>query len=164
MTIPQELLMKPGQGTSVSIVGDILTFKAVGEDTNGQYTLVEVQVDPDIGPPLHIHHREDETFYIQEGELEFQLGDQIIIATPGTFLYSPKGHVHRFTNKTNQRAKMLAWYMPAGIERYFAEVGVEVDSPDAPSVPASPERIEQLLAAAPKYGVEFVLQPEKEKP
>ena len=91
----------------------------------------------------------------REGELEFQLGDQTIIATPGTFLYSPKGHAHRFTNKTNQRAKMLAWYTPAGIERYFAEVGVEVDSPDAPSVPASPERIERLLAAAPKYGIEF---------
>ena len=154
--IPHELLMKPGQGTSLSIVGDILTFKAVSEDTGGQYTLVEVQVDPDIGPPPHIHHREDEAFYIQEGELEFQLGDQIVIATPGTFLYSPKGHVHRFTNKTTQRAKMLAWYMPAGIEQFFAEVGVEVDNPDAPSIPASPERIERLLAAAPQYGIEIL--------
>lgn len=57
--------MKPSQGTSLSIVGDVLTFKAVGENTAGQYTLVEVRVDPQIGPPAHIHHREDEAFYIQ---------------------------------------------------------------------------------------------------
>jgi mannose-6-phosphate isomerase-like protein (cupin superfamily) len=154
VTIPHGLLIKPGQGTSLSIVGDILTFKATGKDTDGQYTLVEVQVDPDIGPPPHIHHREDEAFYIQEGELEFQLDDQIVIATPGTFLYSPKGHLHRYRNMTTQRAKMLAWFMPAGIEEFFAEVGVAVDNPDAPSLPATPETIERLLAAAPKYGIE----------
>lgn len=157
MTTPHELLMKPGQGTSLSIVGDIVTFKAVSEDTNGQYTLFEVQVDPDIGPPPHIHHREDEAFYIQEGELEFQLGNQTVIATPGTFLYSPKGHQHNFTNKTNQRAKMLVWCMPAGIEEFFAEVGVPVDDPDGPSRPATPEAIERVLAAAPKYGIEFIV-------
>lgn len=56
MNTPHELLIKPGQGTSLSIVGDILTFKAVSEDTAGQYTLVEVRVDPQIGPPPHIHH------------------------------------------------------------------------------------------------------------
>lgn len=155
MTIPHELFMKPGQGTSLSIPGSILTFKAVSEDTNGQYTLIEEQVDPDSGPPPHIHHREDSAIYILEGELEFQLGDQTVIATPGTFLYSPKGHLHTFRNNTTQRAKMLTWCMPAGIEQFFAEVSVEVDSPDAPSIPASPEAIEQLLAAAPKYGIEF---------
>ncbi len=90
MTTPHELLMKPGQGTSFSIVGDIVTLKAVSEDTNGQYTLFELRVDPEIGPPPHIHHREGEAFYIQEGELEFQLGNQTVIAAPGTFLYSPQ--------------------------------------------------------------------------
>ena len=155
MSTSHELFMKPGQGTILSNGGSILTFKAVGEDTNGRYTLIEVQVDPGSGPPPHIHHLEDESFYIKEGELEFQLGDQTVIATPGTFLYSPKGHLHSFRNNTTQRAKMLIWCMPAGIEQFFAEVCVEVDSPDAPSTSASPEAIEQLLAAAPKYGIEF---------
>jgi mannose-6-phosphate isomerase-like protein (cupin superfamily) len=156
MTTSHELSLKPNQGTSLSVVGDIFTFKAVGEDTNGQYTLVELQVDPEIGPPPHIHHREDEAFYIQEGELEFQLGDQTMIATPGTFLYSPKGHLHTFKNITNQRAKMLVWFTPAGIEKFFTEVGVPVDNPDAPSRPVTPEAIERILAAAPKYGIEFI--------
>jgi mannose-6-phosphate isomerase-like protein (cupin superfamily) len=157
MTTPHELLIEPSQGHSLSVVGDIVTFKAMGEDTNGQYTLFELQVDPEIGPPPHIHHREDEAFYIQEGELEFQLGDQTVIATPGTFLYSPKGHLHSFKNITNQRAKMLVWCMPAGIEKYFVEVGVLVDDPDAPSRPATPEAIERVLAAAPKYGIQFIV-------
>ena len=157
MSTSHELFMKPSQGTSFSIPGSILTFKAVSEDTNGQYTLIEEQVDPDSGPPPHIHHQQDSASYILEGELEFQLGDQTVIATPGTFLYSPKGHLHTFRNNTTQRAKMLTWCMPAGIEQFFAEVGVEVDSPDAPSISASPQAIEQLLAAAPKYGIEFKL-------
>jgi mannose-6-phosphate isomerase-like protein (cupin superfamily) len=156
MTTSHELLLKPGQGNSLSVVGDILTFKAVSEDTNGQYTLFELQVDPEIGPPPHIHHREDEAFYVQEGELEFQLGDRTVIATPGTFLYSPKGHLHCFKNITNQRAKLLVWCMPAGVEKYFAEVGVPVDDPEAPSRPATPEAIKRVLAAAPKYGIEFI--------
>jgi mannose-6-phosphate isomerase-like protein (cupin superfamily) len=156
MTIPRELLIKPAQGHSLSVVGDILTFKAVSEDTNGQYTLFELQVDPEIGPPPHIHHREDEAFYIQEGELEFQLGDRTVIATPGTFLYSPKGHLHSFKNITDQRAKILVWCTPAGIEKYFAEVGIPVDDPEAPSRPGTQEAIERILAAAPKYGLEFI--------
>jgi mannose-6-phosphate isomerase-like protein (cupin superfamily) len=156
MSTPHELLMEPGQGTSFSIVGDIVTLKAVSEDTNGQYTLFELRVDPEIGPPPHIHHREGEAFYIQEGELEFHLGNQTVIATPGTFLYSPKGHLHTFKNITNQRAKILVWCIPAGIEEFFAEVGVPVDDPDEPSRPATPEAIERVLVAAPKYGIEFL--------
>jgi uncharacterized cupin superfamily protein len=66
------------------------------------------------------------SFYIQEGELEFQLGDQTVIATPGTFLYSPKGHLHSFKNNTTQLAKMLVWYMPAGIEQFFADFQSEL--------------------------------------
>ena len=54
MNTPNELLMKPGQGTSLSLVGNVFTFKAVSEDTNGQYTLIEVRVDPEVEPPPHI--------------------------------------------------------------------------------------------------------------
>jgi mannose-6-phosphate isomerase-like protein (cupin superfamily) len=157
MTISRELLIEPAQGNSLSVVGDILTFKAVSEDTNGQYTLFELQVDPEIGPPPHIHHREDEAFYVQEGELEFQLGDRTVIATPGTFLYSPKGHMHSFKNITNQRAKLLVWCTPAGVEKYFTEVGIPVDDPEAPSRPVTQEAIERVLAAGPKYGIEFIV-------
>jgi mannose-6-phosphate isomerase-like protein (cupin superfamily) len=156
MTISRELLIEPAQGNSLSVVGDILTFKAVSEDTNGQYTLFELQVDPQVGPPPHIHHREDEAFYVKEGELEFHLGDRTVIATPGTFLYSPKGHMHSFKNITNQRAKLLVWCTPAGIEKYFAEVGISVDDPEAPSQPVTQEAIDRVLAAGPKYGIEFI--------
>jgi hypothetical protein len=52
---------------------------------------------------------------------------------------------------------MLVWYMLAGIENFFAEVGVSVDDPDAPSRPATPEAIERILAVAPKYGIELIV-------
>ena len=103
------------------------------------------------------YHRADEAFYIQKGELEFHLGDRTVIATSGTFLYVPKGHLRTFRNISNEPAKMLVWYLPGGTEKFFAEVGVPVDDPDAPSRPATPDVIERLLAAAPKYGIEVLV-------
>jgi hypothetical protein len=77
---------------------------------------------------------------------------------PGSlFILLTIGHLHTFKNITNQRARMLVWYMPAGIESFFAEVGVPVDDPDAPSRPATPEAIERILVVAPKYGIEFIV-------
>ncbi len=55
MTTSYDLLLKPGQGNSLSVVGDIFTFKAVGKENNGQCMLVELRVDPEIDPPPHIH-------------------------------------------------------------------------------------------------------------
>lgn len=128
MTVNQNgILMQPGQGASYWVLGDLYTFKAVGEETGKAYALVEILVQPHSGTPPHIHSHEDEAFYIQEGSLEFQLDEQIIVATAGTFLHSPKGQLHRFTNIGSKPAKMLCWDTPAGLEKFFAQVGVPVE-------------------------------------
>ncbi|MDM9582104.1 quercetin 2,3-dioxygenase [Nostoc sp. GT001] len=151
----QGILQQPGQGSSYWVLGDLYTFKAVGEETGQAYALIEIAVQPQNGTPPHIHSHEDEAFYIQEGELEFQLDNQIILAIPGTFLHSPKGQLHRFTNISTKPAKLLCWFTPAGLEKFFMEVGVPVsERTQLPRV--NPADIEKALAAASKYGLEII--------
>ena len=87
MTIPAQLIhVRPGEGPAFSAVGDVYRILASGEQTGGAYALSEARVLPGGGPPPHIHHREDEAFFLLEGEITFLLGDKKVIAKPGTFI------------------------------------------------------------------------------
>ena len=77
--------------------GDRYTFLVTGAETGGAYFAMEAVVPPGGGPPPHIHRQEDETFYVVEGDVEFLLGDRIVIATEGDFVNVPRGALHRFT-------------------------------------------------------------------
>jgi len=157
MTINQNgLFVEPGQGSSYYFDQNLYTFKAVGEDTNGAYTLFELIVAPGSGSPLHRHNEEDESFYVQEGEVEFQLDDRILVATAGTFIYSPKGQHHRIKNTTSVPAKMLAWVMPAGVEKFIAKVGKTVNYQITSAPPLSSEDLDKMLSTAPNYDCEVI--------
>lgn len=135
---------------------DRATFIKTGKDTNGRYSLADFYVPLQLGPPPHIHTRENEWFYVTEGELTFFIEDeQPLIATPGTLIFGPKGHSHGFVNQGTQPAKMLNVWLPSGIEDFFREVGDPVTQSD-PFTPPLPLNPEKLLAAAPKYGVYFL--------
>lgn len=157
MTIHQDgLFVQAGQGRSYYFGQDLYTFKAIGEETGEAYALCEVIVAPQGGSPPHRHTRENESFYVQAGEIEFQLDDQTLIATAGTFLYSPKGQLHRFTNTTATPAKMLIWVTPAGFEKFMAEVGKAVNDQITLGASLSPEDLDKVLTTAPKYGIEII--------
>ena len=157
MTIHQDgLFVQSGQGRSYYFGQDLYTFKAIGEDTGEAYALCEVIIAPQGGSPPHRHTREDEAFYIQDGELEFQLDDRTLIAGAGTFLHSPKGQLHRFTNMTSAPVKMLVWVTPAGFEKFMAEVGKVVHDQVIPGASLTPEDLDRILATAPKYGIEII--------
>ena len=153
------IVLQSGEGESYWVLGDLYTFKAVSEETEGKYALMELVIYPQDGTPPHIHSREAEAFYILEGKLEFQLDDRTVIATPGTFLHSPAGQLHRFTNTSSMPAKMLCWATPAGVERFFAEIGTKVeDSLTRP--PVTPADIDKVMAIAPKYGITILPPPD----
>ncbi len=84
-------------------------FKSVEEQISKAYALFELFVPPHSSPSPHIHSQEEEAFYIQSGSIEFELDEQTIVATAGTFLHSPKGQLHRFTNIGSTPAKLLCW-------------------------------------------------------
>jgi quercetin dioxygenase-like cupin family protein len=75
-------VLRAGLGRTVWVVGDLYTIKASGKDTGGAFTLIEVMVPPLSGPPPHVHRREDEAFYVLEGEFEVQIDNQRLTAGP----------------------------------------------------------------------------------
>jgi len=153
----QATLTTPGQGRTIAVVGDVYRFLATGEDTNGKYALWEAIVPPGGGPPPHVHSREEEGFYVLEGEITFMVNGERIVAKAGTFANMPVGTPHAFKNESDRTAKMLLSVAPAGLEQMFFEVGVPLAEGATTAVPPTKEEIEKLLAIAPRYGIEIML-------
>src|SRR5579871_3636938 len=145
------------EGRTMAIVGDVYRFLATGDDTNGKYALFEALVGPGGGPPAHVHSREEEGFYILEGEITFTINGERIMATAGMFANMSVGTPHSFKNESTKPSKMLIFVAPAGLERMFLEVGVPPLEGATTALPPTKEEIETLLAVAPKYGVEIRL-------
>jgi len=144
-----------GEGKPLYLVGDLYTFKVTGEETNGALGLWEAVIPPQAGPPPHIHHREDESFYVLEGEIEFLEDERTFLAGAGSFVHIPRGTLHRFKNVGTKSSRALMMVMPAGLEKMFEEIATPATDPSAPPPPPGPEDVEKLLAVAPKYGLEI---------
>ena len=138
------------------VMGSRLDILVTGEQTGGAYAVAEDRSMPGFGPPPHVHQREDEAFYVIEGEYVFGSDDGEVRVGPGTFVHAPRGHVHWWRNVGTGRGRHLELFMPAGLEKMFEEVGEPVVDVNAAPPPPDPAR---LLAAAPRYGVEFRLPP-----
>ena len=147
----------PQQGRTVSLVGDVYRFLATGEDTNSKYSLIEALVGPGGGPPPHVHSREDEGFYILEGEITFTISGERVVATAGMFANMPVGTPHSFKNESGQPAKMLISVAPAGLERMFFEFAVPLPEGSTTALPPTKAEIDKLLEIAPRYGIEIKL-------
>ena len=136
--------------------GDHYTFLVTGDESGGAYFAMEALVPPGGGPPPHIHSREDETFYLVEGEIEFTLGDDTVTAGPGDFVNVPRGTVHCFRNAGSSTARMILTFTPAGMERFFEET-LEPAPADATDAPDNIDEVAaRYVAAAPRHGLEFV--------
>ena len=151
------IINTPPQGCTVAVVGDVYRFLATGDDTDGKYALWEAIVPPGGGPPPHVHSREEEGFYILEGEITFTVNGERVVATAGMFANMPVGTPHSFKNESDKPAKMLISVAPAGLERMFFEVGVPLAEGATTALPPTKEEIEKLLAVAPRYGIEIKL-------
>ena len=141
---------------SVWYAGWLLTFLATGEETQGQFALMEQVARKGNVPPRHVHHREDETFYVVEGEMTFSIGDRTIKASPGTMVFAPRDVPHSFTIDSDQ-VRILVQVAPAGAERFFKACSVPAPSmtlPPPAEVPYS--EIQKMMALAAEYGFEFM--------
>jgi quercetin dioxygenase-like cupin family protein len=145
------ITLEPGEGKTIEVPGHPITYKATKEDTGGAYSLLEVTVIGD-GPPQHIHKAEEEAFYVLEGEVNIQIGDQTIRGMAGSFVLIPRGTVHTFGNAGSTPAKLLVILSPAGFEQYFIEIVGEEEIDTATF-------IERGMAAAQKYNLEIVGPP-----
>lgn len=149
------MLTKKNEGRTIAVVGDVYRFLATGADTNGKYAIWEADVPPGGGPPPHVHSREEEGFYILEGEITFQINGERIVAAAGMYANVSVGTPHSFKNESDKPAKMLISVAPAGLENMFFEIGAPVVQGATTAPPPSKAEIEKLLQIAPKYGIEI---------
>jgi quercetin dioxygenase-like cupin family protein len=136
--------------------GDRYTFLVTGAQSDGAYFIMEALVPPEGGPPPHIHHREQESFYLLDGTLDIRMGDQVVQAATGDFVHIPRGMVHCFRNTGTTTARMLLIFSPGGIEGFFEETLERVDDPSAPVPDNMAEVVARYVAAAPRHGLQFV--------
>jgi quercetin dioxygenase-like cupin family protein len=136
--------------------GDRYTFLITGAQTNGVYFIMEAIIPSGGGPPPHIHHREEESFYLLDGTLDMTLGEKTIKATTGDFVQIPRGTVHAFRNAGSTTARMLIFFSPAGMDKYFQEVLEPVQNRSAAIPPITDALIAAMVGAGPKHGIEFV--------
>ena len=145
----------PDDGEMFYAGGDRYRFLAEVGDTDSTYGLIEAIVPPGGGPPPHSHSREEEGFYVVEGEVTVQVNGREVVAGPGSFVNMPKGSVHSFRNNTHATAKMLILLAPGGMEQMFRETGTVATDAGAPIPPLGDAERERMKAAFPKYGIEF---------
>ncbi len=136
----------------VRVGSGIVTILLDGEATGGAYVFSDELTDPGGGPPLHVHEREDEAFFILEGRFEFRVGEQTFTAGPGDFLLAPRGVPHTFRNVGSSPARKLALAWPAGLERFFLEIGQPVVAA-APASPPDAYAMARFVEAVAKYGM-----------
>jgi mannose-6-phosphate isomerase-like protein (cupin superfamily) len=150
----------PDEGKSLWFGDELYTAKAGSADTSGAFTLVEAVTPPGGGPLPHIHHREDKTFYVLEGELEFMVADDNVLkVSAGSWLVVPKGTLHTYKNAGKRPARYLGVLTPGGIEKFFEEVSVPAMDRSFPP-PFDREDLNRLIASASKYGLEIKLPSE----
>ncbi len=152
---------EPGEGEAWWWFGLLATIKATSEQTGGRYTLVEILAPDGYGSVLHVHHRDDEGFWILEGELTFYVGDKTIKARPGSFLFGPKDVPHAFTVDSGP-ARLLFVLSPAGFEGLIREMGEPARTPTIPPPPEEPPDEAEMgrrRAIADRYGGEMLGPP-----
>jgi quercetin dioxygenase-like cupin family protein len=142
------------EGLPLWFLNGLLIVKATGEQTGGAFSLID-NVGPAAGEsPYHVHHSEDEAFYVLEGEIIVYVGDEKIKAEPGTWVYGPREVPHGFRIEGDSPARFLLLYTPAGFEQFFVEAGEYAKELTLP--PAEPPDMERLMSVAPKYDIEIL--------
>ena len=137
--------------------GSLLSWNVLSEETGGTFALGTALVRPGGEPPLHTHAREDETFYVLDGEVTFQRGHERIDARAGDAVFMPRGVQHGFAVRT-ATARLLQAFSPGGLEEAFralSEPAAAEELPPAPEGPPPAEAVEAMTAVFAEHGVEF---------
>jgi len=152
----QDITLRPyflrtKEGEATWFLSTRCTLKASSKSTGGALTLIEALV-----APWHVHHREDEMFYLLEGNVLFKCGDELFQAGSGSFIFLPRDIPHSYKNIGETAARWLILTTPAGIERFFMEAGTPALEDGLRPQPLDPKK---LAAIAAKYGQEILGPP-----
>src|SRR5262252_5031599 len=141
------LLVEREGGRKMNVLGIPMVLRLHGRDTANILGAVESHDVPGGGPPLHIHHREDETFQILEGEYEWTVGDKKFVARQGATVFAPRGIAHTYRYLGQKPGRLLCVITPAGFEDFFEEID---------KLPPDQQReIPRVIEIAQRFGLEF---------
>jgi quercetin dioxygenase-like cupin family protein len=155
---PQAFTVDARKGRALWHLGALLSFKALGEETDDQFWALEGLADRNMSVPLHAHSREEEIWYVLEGEITFTIGDRTDTAGPGSFAYIPRGVPHTF----QVRSSTARWFgigTPAGLDQWFFETGEPARELTLPPPPAGPPDVEAIVTSLRAYGTETLGPP-----
>lgn len=133
MAAIEAFVVRDGDGVSIpGPAGGPSLIKARTETTAGSFALIENVIGPKQGPPRHTHRREDEMWYILEGNFRFIADDRILEAPQGSFVFVPRGTAHCFQNLEDRESRILVMFTPSGMERFFEEHSLLLPGPIDP--------------------------------
>ena len=142
--------LRADEGRALWYMGTLLKVKATGAETGGKYSLVEELCSRGFATPWHVQGREDESFLVVDGEVTFFVGDRVIEATAGSFVFLPQGIPHAF-QVDSETAHLFNLITPAGFENFFFDLSVPAQDLVVPPPPDSPPDFGPIAAAAARY-------------
>jgi quercetin dioxygenase-like cupin family protein len=151
----EPLILKPGEtrgSRPLQILGSQIWIKLAGADTNGNYAIMETMTQPQSGPPLHRHSRQEESFYILDGDFVFEVDGKRIPAAPGSSVFVPRGTAHAFRNVGNTAGRMLVTVQPAGLDDFLTELSDSTDEQGEPNMSIA-------IPIARRHGLELLGPP-----
>ncbi len=125
------VIRRPNDVTGVTLAGQPMAFLVTGKDTK-HTSMFDWTIPARVATGRHVHRVQEETFYVVEGECEWQIGDEIVRAVPGTFVFIPPGVPHNIANATDAPARVIMTVSPPGHEHYFEELAELVSRPGRP--------------------------------
>src|SRR5579863_6262958 len=147
-----------GEGETFWAFGAYVTVKASAETTGGRAAVFELLATQGAGSPLHVHHNEDEWFYVLEGDLTFWVGGKVIRAGAGGFVYGPRGIQHTFL-VNSPLSRFLLVTEPGDFSDFLRAMSQPALTPTPPPTPSEPPDMELIIATAAKYGIEVLGPP-----
>lgn len=150
-------MLGPGEGQAVWSLGGRFTTKLTGTDASDRFSVTEALAFRSTEPPMHLHHREDEAWYILDGKMTFTVAGDVLEATAGAFVFGPQGLPHSFTVDV-EPTRVLVFAAPAGFEQFALDLGHPAFG-DAPPDDLAMPAPEVLGPVAERYGIEVVGPP-----
>src|SRR6266508_1145795 len=157
-TAVNPIALRQDEGEALWFLGVLATIKASRETTEGRVAVIEHLAPQGAGSPLHVHHNEDEWFYVMEGALTLWVGGTVIEAPAGSFVYGPRDIPHTFT-VSSPEARFLLAIEPAGFESFLRAMGTPAPTLTIPPPAPPPADPAPMVAAAAEYGVEILGPP-----
>jgi quercetin dioxygenase-like cupin family protein len=138
------------------LLGEMITLKVTGEETEDKYSVCEIEVPSQSGPPSHYHTNLEEGFYVLEGEFSFQHNERTINANAGSFTHIHKEVVHKYKNIGKSTGRLLVTGVPAGLESFFEEAGILITDEKSFTPASTPPDIARIVDISRKHGIFYV--------